>query len=94
MTIIVIVSFWRRMKNIKTGRVAKAKGVSLPPEVFAWAQRRIEDNRPRLIGFSHYVRSLIDADMQWDVLGIGKVKGRKRPFERPLTPFSDNAIAA
>lgn len=66
--------------------------------------KRITGLKPWVSGFSSYVQRLIYLDLERRVINddggvnedaVKPSKGaRKRPFERPLAPFRNNALTA
>lgn len=79
------------MECVKTyNRVHKARGVSLPDDMYANVVKRLHKLHPWVKGFSQYIQCLVDLDLKHHLINedgrvnesvVNREKGRKRPFE-------------
>lgn len=68
-----------------------ARGVSLPAETFEKVDRRLQQLKPAVKGWSHYVQLLVD----WDLKHPGRDdKETSFPFNQPDCPDSGYQLAA
>ena len=66
-----------KVRHMKNKPNAIPRGVSLPQDVDAKVQARIEALKPKVKGFSHYVQLLVDWDLKRQT---GKAEA---PFNHP-----------